>query len=232
MAGKKRETSRGSLNQLDALVKKAGIRLASREETPDSPARNRKESLSVPPEMPPEATDEEIFTEAMNGVERVSWKHTPRPSSKPVRKPDTDPEEEERKMMQEALDEETPIPILEHPEYIEGWIGVAGKRLLPNLRNGLYSIQGQIDLHGMNREDAQIAVEEYIARMSRYRPCCVKIIHGRGINSPADRATLKESLQRFLSTRRMSRYVVAYASAPARDGGVGCVYVLLSRRQS
>ena len=58
----------------------------------------------------------------------------------------------------------------------------------------------------------------------------MKIIHGRGINSPADSATLKESLQRLLSTRRMSRYVVAYASAPSRDGGVGAVYVLLSRQ--
>ena len=129
------------------------------------------------------------------------------------------------------MDEDTPIPILEHPEYIEGWIGVTGKRVLPNLRNGLYSIQGQIDLHGMNREEAQIAVEEYIVQMSRFRSCCIKIIHGRGINSPADRATLKESLQRFLSTRRMSNYVVAYASAPSRDGGVGCVYVLISCRQ-
>lgn len=232
MAGKNKKASRGSLNQLDELVKKAGIRLTSLEETSHPHARSRKESVSVPPELPAEATEEEIFTEAMNGVERASWKHTPRPSSKPVRKPDTDPEAEERKMMQEALDEDTPIPILEHPEYIEGWIGVAGKQFLPNLRNGLYSIQGQIDLHGMNREESQIAVEEYIARMSHYRPCCIKIIHGRGINSPADRATLKENLQRFLSTRRMSRYVVAYASAPARDGGVGCVYVLLSRRQN
>jgi DNA-nicking Smr family endonuclease len=131
--------------------------------------------------------------------------------------------------MQEAMNDDSPITILDHPEYIEGWVGVAGKRLLPNLRNGLYSIQGQIDLHGLNQAEAQIAVEEYITRMSRFRSCCVKIIHGRGINSPSDRATLKESLQRLLSTRRMSRHVVAYASAPSRDGGVGAVYVLLSR---
>jgi len=64
--------------------------------------------------------------------------------------------------------------------------------------------------------------------MSRLRSCCIKIIHGRGINSPTENATLKASLQRLLATRRMSRYVVAYASAPLRDGGVGAVYVLLT----
>ena len=230
MAGKKKHTSIGSLNQLEEIVQKAGIRFKTREELSAPPADSRMNPASDPPKTQVEATDEEIFSEAMNDVRRATWKHTPHSSSEPVRKPDTDPEAEERKMMQDAMNEDIPIPILEHPEYIEGWIGVAGKRFLPNLRNGLYSIQGQIDLHGMNREEAQIAVEEYIVRMSRFRSCCIKIIHGRGINSPADRATLKETLQRFLSTRRMSHYVVAYASAPPRDGGVGCVYVLLSRQ--
>ena len=230
MVSKKKHSSGRKLSELEELVRKAGIQLAPEEGSSAPPARNPKKPVSVPKEIPVEATDEEIFSEAMNDVERTSWKHTLHSSAEPVRTADKDPEAEERRLMQEAMDEDAPIPILDHPEYIEGWIGVAGKRYLPNLRNGLYSIQGQIDLHGMNREEAQIAVEEYIARMSRFRSCCIKIIHGRGINSPTDRATLKESLQLFLSTRRMSHYVVAYASAPALDGGVGCVYVLLSRQ--
>ena len=49
------------------------------------------------------------------------------------------------------------------------------------------------------------------------------------MNSPGNTPVLKSSLQRWLSTRRMSRYVVAYASAPMSDGGVGAVYVLLRR---
>ena len=49
--------------------------------------------------------------------------------------------------MQEAMNEDSPITIIDHPEYIEGWVGTEGKRFLPKLRNGLYSIQGQIDLH-------------------------------------------------------------------------------------
>lgn len=129
--------------------------------------------------------------------------------------------------MQAALDGDPGLNVLDHPEYIEGWVGVAGRRLLPNLRSGTYSIQGQIDLHGLGRNEARATVEEFVDRMSKFRSCCVKIIHGRGINSPNDRAVLKENLQRWLSTRRFARHVVAYASAPLNDGGVGALYVLL-----
>jgi DNA-nicking Smr family endonuclease len=216
------------MNQLAEIVYKAGIQLKSQEKPAPPPAPPVPEKPKpFFPEVPSEATDEEIFSEAMDGVNRVSWRHDPHPNSRPPRRPSPDPELEDRKLMQEAINAESPITIPDHPEYIEGWVGVEGKRFLPNLRNGIYSIQGQIDLHGLSRAEAQIAVEDYIVRMSRFRSCCVKIIHGRGINSPVDRATLKESLQRLLSTRRMSRYVVAYASAPYRDGGVGAVYVLL-----
>ncbi|MEJ2244641.1 MAG: Smr/MutS family protein [Acidobacteriota bacterium] len=230
MAREKKTTVRGSINNLDELVRRAGIHLKSREKPSDAaktpiPAKSRR----VPGELTREPTDEEIFSEAMDGVEHLFWKHMPHSPSKPARATEEDFDFGQHKMMQEAMEGNTPIPIPEHPEYIEGWIGVAGKRFLPNLRNGLYSIQGQIDLHGLTQEEARVAVEEYIIRMSRYRSCCIKIIHGRGINSPINRATLKDILPRMLSTRRMSRFVVAYALAPLRDGGVGSMYVLLRR---
>jgi DNA-nicking Smr family endonuclease len=230
MSGKKSPPWNSSMKNLGELVQKAGLRLRISRAAPISATRGTPVDPPVPKaEKPREATEEELFTAAMDGVARASWRHLSHPSGKRARRFRPDPELEDRRLMQQALDEATPIAIPEHPEYIEGWVGGIGKRFLPNLRNGLYSIQGQIDLHGMTRAEAEIAVEEYVIRMSRYRSCCVKIIHGRGINSPADRATLKESLQRLLSTRRMSKYVLAYASAPARDGGVGAVYVLLGR---
>jgi DNA-nicking Smr family endonuclease len=223
-----KKTLNGSLGQLGELIQKAGIRLKSEEASVAVPPQRAEKEMMPAASPKREFTDDELFSEAMNEVQRVSWKHDLHPSSKPAKPSGPEPEVEDHRLMQEAMEEDFPIP--DHPEYIEGWVGVSGKRFLPNLRNGLYSIQGQIDLHGLNRNEAQTAVEDYIIRMSRFRSCCVKIIHGRGINSPADRATLKESLQRLLSTRRMSRYVVAYASAPSRDGGVGAVYVLLSRQ--
>jgi DNA-nicking Smr family endonuclease len=230
MSGKRKPTINGSMSQLGDLIHKAGLLLKPSVDPEPPPVRPQEAPKIVIADVSHEPTDEEVFAQAMESIHRVAWKHDPHPISRAVRPTAADPEDEARKLMQEALDEDSPLTIPDHPEYIEGWVGVTGKRFLPNLRNGLYSIQGQIDLHGLNRAEARITVEDYIIRMSRFRSCCVKIIHGRGINSPADRATLKESLQRLLSTRKMSRYVVAYSSAAARDGGVGAVYVLLSRQ--
>jgi DNA-nicking Smr family endonuclease len=228
MARKTKRIIGGPFGELESLVAKAGIHLKSEIAlAPDSPAPQ----ALPPPQAQPKCTEEDVFLQAMEGVQRSSWPRSPQPSSKPAAIVNGDDSESEaRKLMQAALEGDAPMEILDHPEYIEGWIGVAGKRFLPKLRNGLYSIQGQIDLHGLSREEAQKEVEEYIVRMSRFHSCCIKIIHGRGINSPTDRATLKESLQQLLSTRKMSRHVVAYASAQFNDGGVGAVYVLLSRQ--
>ena len=231
MARKKKNALSGPMNRLDEIIQKAGLHLNSGDNaTADTASGMSEKTESRVETPPPEPSDDEVFSEAIYGVERISWKNKSHPMSEPVAVPDVDPEAEELRLMQEALKGSTSIPVVDHPEYIEGWVGIAGKRFLPDLRNGLYSIQGQIDLHGMNREEAHTAVEEYIIRMARFRSCCIKIICGRGINSPIDRATLKDSLPRLLSTRKMSRYVVAYASAPVRDGGVGSIYVLLGHR--
>jgi DNA-nicking Smr family endonuclease len=223
----------GSLNQLGELVQKAGIHLKLPDDSSAGkpPLKKKPMPSPLPPPVPSTCSEAEIFLGAMGGVQRASWRHNPPPLNKPLPAWPSDPEAENRKLMQAVIETDTPITIGDHPEYIEGWVGVAGKRFLPKLRNGIYSVQGQIDLHGLNQSEARIAVEEYIHRMARFRSCCIKIIHGRGINSPSDRATLKDSLQRWLSTRRMSHFVVAYASALSNDGGVGAVYVLLRRQQ-
>jgi DNA-nicking Smr family endonuclease len=230
MRAKNKIAGNRSFSELSDLVNKAGMRLKTQESTADlKPSKSRVPELA-PPKAEPAGADEDVFLGAMDGVDRASWRHKPHPSPPPEPKPPKASDSIDHRLMQAAFDDDKPMPILDHPEYIEGWIGVAGMRFLPLLRNGLYSIQGQIDLHGYNRVEAQIVVEDYITQMARFQSCCIKIIHGRGINSPTDRATLKESLQRVLSTRRMSRYVVAYASAPGCDGGVGAVYVLLRRQ--
>lgn len=213
-----------SLSQLDGLVKKVGIRLKS------LPPKSSHRTDIVPPRP---QTDDDVFAEAMLGVTPTVWRHETLPSTAPPPAISrTDEGMTDLRLMQAAIDPNASVPVLDHPEYIEGWVGVAGKRFLPNLRSGMYSIQGHIDLHGLSRLEAQGAVEEFVFDMSRFRSCCVKIIHGRGLNSPNDKAILKDNLQRWLCMRRMSRLVVAYASAPVNDGGVGAVYVLLRPRLS
>lgn len=231
MCAKKIKTiADGPFSRLSALVDSAGLKLNKNEAFAARKSQDSRPQFrpDAPAALPP-STDDELFAAAMNGVQRPEWPHALHPSPQRPAIPPVHRDPDGREMMQAAIADDTPLPIPEHPEYIEGWVGAAGKKLLPNLRNGMYSIQGQIDLHGFNRIEAQIAVEDYIVAMSRFHSCCIKIIHGRGINSPADKGTIKESLQRLLATRRMARYVLAYASAQSCDGGVGAVYVLLRR---
>ncbi len=203
---------------LDRLAREAGLKLGGDNE-PLEPVPSEQSS-----EVP---SDEEAFAAAMEGVTRLPWRDLTSTSQQPVDPPPDARRSEEWQLMQDALNGIPTPSVLDHPEYIEGWIGVAGRRYLPKLRDGLFSIQAQLDLHGLGREEARRTVEEFVARMAALRPCCVKIIHGRGINSPNEQGVLKQLLQLWLSTRRMSRHVVAYASAPFKDGGVGAIYVLL-----
>jgi DNA-nicking Smr family endonuclease len=214
-------------SQLASLVRKARIELHPKSKLLQEPSPAPAE---YPMSQPEPADDDQLFERAMEGVDRVSWLRDPAPTSvAPAPHISGESELEDVRLLQEAVDGKSEPAILDHPEYIEGWVGIAGRRFLANLRSGVYSIQGFIDLHGLSRIEARSAVEDFIIRMSRERSCCVKIVHGRGINSPSDKAVLKEHLQRWLATRRMSRHVVAYASAPYVDGGVGAVYVLLRR---
>ncbi len=219
-----------SFDKLAQLVQQAGIHLKSEKQSSNFQPASRLQTRNLPTnmaEIAEPADDHQLFMRAMQDVTPVTWRHYPVPHypNTPILRPNSQPQE--RILMEQAVSKNSPMSVPDHPEYIEGWTSVLGRRYLPKLRNGLYSIQGQIDLHGLSRSEARIAVEDYIKYMSRYGPCCIKIIHGRGINSPSHKATLKESLQRIFSTRKMSRYVVAYASAAAYDGGVGAVYVLL-----
>jgi DNA-nicking Smr family endonuclease len=211
---------------LVSLLKHAGVTLPPEEQSPQRPA-------PAPPPLPvpePEIEDDgQVFERAMDGVVRIESRGDLATPPAPRTPSSADTAQEEMCLMQAAASEDSDFPIPDHPEYIEGWVGMAGKRFLSNLRNGVYSIQGFIDLHGLSQVEAREAVEEFVERMSRGRSCCVKIVHGRGINSPSNKAVLKDQLQRWLATRRMARHVVAYASAPATDGGVGAVYVLLRR---
>jgi DNA-nicking Smr family endonuclease len=222
---RKKEKEQGfrPFSGLGGLVHDAGLKMKHTLEQPKEPLVEE-----VVPQPAP--TDEELFRQAMDSVARTSWRHGVAPTAPPSPSPPpADPELADRRLMEAAVAGDPALKIEDHPEYIEGWVGLGAARYLPKLRSGLYSIQGQIDLHGMSREEARSAVEEFVSRMSRVRSCCIKVIHGRGINSPNDRAVIKENLHRWLSTRRMSHHVVAYASAPFADGGVGATYVLLRR---
>lgn len=102
-----------------------------------------------------------------------------------------------------------------------------GPDVLNKLRRGTWAIQGQIDLHGLRREEAREALAAFIRQSHTQGRRCVRVVHGKGHGSPGKTPVLKAKVQRWLAQRRE---VIAFAQAPGPQGGAGALVVLLDSR--
>lgn len=177
----------------------------------------------------PEDDDGSLFREAMADVQRLEQDR-----SEPrivVRTPisHTDREREVLRALDAILSGEEPIPLHETDQYVEGAVPGVDPRMLRRMRKGEFSAQADLDLHGVDAETGRRLVERFVldchARGLRF----VRIVHGRGRNSPDGVPVLKNRLPRWLSKGPARLLVLAYTSAPPHDGGAGASYVLLRR---
>ncbi|MDP1539594.1 MAG: Smr/MutS family protein [Moraxellaceae bacterium] len=99
-------------------------------------------------------------------------------------------------------------------------------RQFEKLRTGALPWRGAVDLHGCTIEQAREAVLQLIDEAKREGLQVIKIVHGKGhING---QALLKTSVNGWL---KQLPDVIAFSSAPPRDGGTGAVLVLLKRHR-
>jgi DNA-nicking Smr family endonuclease len=96
--------------------------------------------------------------------------------------------------------------------------------ILRKLRRGHWVVEASLDLHGMNRAQAAVAVSEFLRRCRGRRLRCVRIVHGKGLGSPNREPVLKAKLRKWLVLREE---ILAFSQAPAAQGGAGAVLVLL-----
>jgi DNA-nicking Smr family endonuclease len=99
-----------------------------------------------------------------------------------------------------------------------------GPDVLSRLRRGQWSVQRHLDLHGMTREVAREALAQFVRQAERDGLRCVRIVHGKGNGSPGREPVLKAKVRAWLVQKDA---VIAFAQAPAQDGGHGAVLVLL-----
>ena len=96
--------------------------------------------------------------------------------------------------------------------------------MLRKLRRGHWVVEDSLDLHGMNRVEAALAVREFLRSARTRRLGCVRIVHGKGLGSRNREPVLKGKVYHWLKQRDE---VLAFAQAPALHGGSGAVLVLL-----
>ena len=100
------------------------------------------------------------------------------------------------------------------------------KRVFKKLRRGQYIIIDEIDLHGLNLQQAKSLLINFLEEALQVEGSCVRIIHGKGHRSANKEPVLKRQTNHWLQQHPR---VLAFHSAQAKDGGTGAVYVLLRR---
>jgi DNA-nicking Smr family endonuclease len=101
-----------------------------------------------------------------------------------------------------------------------------GRRTMRKLARGRYSVQAEIDLHGMTVAEAKPRLTDFIENCAQQGHLCVRVVHGKGLGSGQRGPVLKNSVNHWL---RKWDSVLAFTSARQVDGGTGAIYVLLQR---
>jgi len=96
--------------------------------------------------------------------------------------------------------------------------------MLKKLHKGHFGLDAEIDLHGLNSNEAKRQLLHFLHGSVEQGCRCVHIVHGKGYRSEGNHPVLKNNLNLWL---RQHRDVQAFCSAPPKDGGTGAVFVLL-----
>ncbi len=126
---------------------------------------------------------------------------------------------------------EGPFELSSSDEYIDGAVLGISPDVLKKLREGYFSYQDYLDLHGLNRQQAREEVRDFLMECFAARRRCVLIIAGRGLNSKDKEPVLKNNLITWFTRAPLKRVVLAFASARSYDGGWGAFYVLLRKNE-
>jgi DNA-nicking Smr family endonuclease len=132
---------------------------------------------------------------------------------------------DEQRVLQEAISDEfdasTLLDIDDALSFRRPGIGTDVTR---KLRMGEWSLQGEIDLHGLRREQARDALAAFIRDAHRRGWRCVRVVHGKGLGSPGKTPVLKSKVQSWLVQKNE---VLAFVQARGDEGGAGALVVLL-----
>ncbi len=176
-----------------------------------------------------QAVEADLFQSSLGGVKRmpVSDRYVPKlpkavgPAA-PARK--LTPAEDNAAVLRESLSD-----LFEVDHYLEDDPALnysapdVGPDVMKKMRKGHWPVQDQLDLHGMNRDQARDALGAFLTRASQRNHRCVCVIHGRGFGSRGQEPVLKSMVHSWL----VQKGVVAFCQARNHQGGEGALIVLL-----
>ncbi|MTV38645.1 Smr/MutS family protein [Duganella radicis] len=178
-----------------------------------------------------QAVEANIFQTALGGVKRMpaSDRYVPpsvpqsvAPAAAPKRK--LTQAEDDALVLQESLSD-----LFEVDHYLEDDPALnysapgVGPDVMKKMRKGHWQVQDELDLHGMNRDQARDALGAFLTKAQQRNHRCVCVIHGRGFGSRGQEPVLKSMVHSWL----VQKGVVAFCQARNHEGGEGALIVLL-----
>lgn len=136
---------------------------------------------------------------------------------------------DEQAVLHEAISDEFDVgTLLDTDDLLSFRRPGIGTDVTRKLRRGDWSIQRQLDLHGLRRDDAREALSNFIREAYKHGIRCVRVVHGKGLGSPGKAPILKSRVHSWLVQKKE---VLAFVQAKPADGGAGALVVLLMTSQ-
>jgi DNA-nicking Smr family endonuclease len=133
---------------------------------------------------------------------------------------------DERRVLRESISDEFDVAtLLDVDDAMSFRRSGIGTDVTRKLRAGEWSIQRQIDLHGLRSDEAREALGAFIRTAYKQGLRCVRVVHGKGLGSPGRQPVLKTKTQRWLIQKSE---VLAFVQAKPAEGGAGALVVLLA----
>jgi len=180
-----------------------------------------------PPETPEDEHDDELSLFRRSVADATP--HDPKPFITKRPKPPARARfkrADEAQVLRDSLEVETLQGILDNGDHLNYCREGVSEQILRKLRRGRYSVQAEVDLHGLTVPKARVELNDFLVECRREHVSCVRVIHGKGLRSGNGGPVLKTKVAVWL---KLAKHVVAYTSARPMDGGTGALYVLLEK---
>ena len=123
-----------------------------------------------------------------------------------------------REAISDEFDVSTLLDVDEHLSFRRPGIGTD---VTHKLRRGDWSIQRQLDLHGLRSDEARERLSHFIRESHRHGIRCVRVVHGKGLGSPGKAPGAQEQGAQLAGAKEGSAGLCAGQTGRWRRGGAG-----------
>ncbi len=188
-------------------------------------ARVQAEAAARAAEQKKQEAERHLFALAVGAVQPLPDRKQARLHSVPAEPVARQFQQDEAEALRDSLSDGFDVgSLLETDEALSFRRPGVGPDVTRKLRKGDWTLQREIDLHGLRSDEARVALADFIREAHRQGLRCVRVVHGKGLGSPGKTPVLKNKVHSWLVQKNQ---VMAFVQAKPAEGGAGALVVLL-----